>query len=114
MDNSTAERIVNNCVKQSRTGAIDMRFYWMRDHVKQGHCLVMWKPGEDNLADYSTKHFPPSHQKKVRITYLVKEKSSAVLSCIWVPDTKDPTRVCWDSRVQTPWDHTPMTSGQIR
>eukprot|EP00957_Ditylum_brightwellii_P114159 8703115-Ditylum_brightwellii.AAC.1 len=39
----------------------------------------MWKPGEGNLADYSTKHSPPSHHKKVCRTYLVKEKLDAVL-----------------------------------
>eukprot|EP00957_Ditylum_brightwellii_P208993 15359809-Ditylum_brightwellii.AAC.1 len=46
-DNSTAEGIVNNC-----------------DCVKQGHYLVIWKPGEDNLADYSTKLFchPPAEE----------------------------------------------------
>eukprot|EP00957_Ditylum_brightwellii_P194529 14817259-Ditylum_brightwellii.AAC.1 len=95
-DNSTAEGIINNCVKQCRTCAMDMQFCWIRDHAKQGNYLVMWKPGEDNLADYSTKHFPPSHHKKVCGSYLVKEKLSAVLSCIWVPDPKDPARVCWD------------------
>eukprot|EP00957_Ditylum_brightwellii_P198784 15152032-Ditylum_brightwellii.AAC.1 len=80
IDNSTTEGIVNNRVKQYRTHTMDMQFYWMRDCVKQGHYMVMWKPGEDNLADYSTKHFPPSHHKKVCGTYLVKEKSSALLS----------------------------------
>eukprot|EP00957_Ditylum_brightwellii_P158749 12083323-Ditylum_brightwellii.AAC.1 len=74
-NNPTAEGIVNNRVKQRRTRATDMQFYWVRDRVKQGHYLVMWKPGEENLADYSTKRFPPSHHKKVRGTYLVKEKS---------------------------------------
>ena len=74
----------------------------------------MWKPGEENLADYSTKHFPPSHHKKVRGTYLVKEKSGAVLTCIWVPDPKDSARVCWDTRVQTLWAHDPMTHDQVR
>eukprot|EP00957_Ditylum_brightwellii_P009398 710462-Ditylum_brightwellii.AAC.1 len=38
-DNSTAEGIVNNCVKQCRTCTMDMRFYWIRDCVKQGHYL---------------------------------------------------------------------------
>jgi len=67
-DNSTAEGTVNNQVKQCRTRAMDLRFYWIRDRVKQGHYLVMWKPEEDNLADYSTKHFPPAHHKKVHDT----------------------------------------------
>eukprot|EP00957_Ditylum_brightwellii_P130581 9961096-Ditylum_brightwellii.AAC.1 len=63
-DNSTAEGIFNNCVKQRRTHAMDMQFYWIRDRVKQGHYMVMWKTGEDNLANYSTKHFPPPTTRK--------------------------------------------------
>eukprot|EP00957_Ditylum_brightwellii_P074842 5687919-Ditylum_brightwellii.AAC.1 len=57
-DNSTADRIVNGHVKQRRTRAMDMRFYWIKGRIKQGHYLVMWQLGDKNLADYSTKHFP--------------------------------------------------------
>eukprot|EP00957_Ditylum_brightwellii_P072926 5541697-Ditylum_brightwellii.AAC.1 len=113
-DNSTAERIVNNRVKQHRTRAMVMIFYWIWYHIKQGHYLVMWKLGDDNLADYSTKHSPPAHHKKVHRTYLVEEKSGAVLTCLWVPDPKDPVRVCWDTRVQTPWIHDPMLDDQVK
>eukprot|EP00957_Ditylum_brightwellii_P107001 8164380-Ditylum_brightwellii.AAC.1 len=38
-DNSTAEGIVNDCVKQRRTHAMDMHFYWIRDRIWQGHYL---------------------------------------------------------------------------
>eukprot|EP00957_Ditylum_brightwellii_P008561 649025-Ditylum_brightwellii.AAC.1 len=34
-DNSTADRIVNGCVKQHRTRATDMRFYWIKDRINQ-------------------------------------------------------------------------------
>eukprot|EP00957_Ditylum_brightwellii_P108760 8296561-Ditylum_brightwellii.AAC.1 len=30
-DNSTASRIVNSSIKQGRSRAIDMRFYWVKD-----------------------------------------------------------------------------------
>jgi hypothetical protein len=43
-----------------------MRFYWVRDRVRQGQFLVHWKPGLKNLADYYTKHFSPKHHQ----TYL--------------------------------------------
>eukprot|EP00957_Ditylum_brightwellii_P079976 6082115-Ditylum_brightwellii.AAC.1 len=36
-DNSTADRIVNGRVKQCRIRAMDMRFYWIKDRIKQGH-----------------------------------------------------------------------------
>jgi hypothetical protein len=35
-DNSTASGIANDTVKQKRSKAIDMRFYWIRDRVRQG------------------------------------------------------------------------------
>eukprot|EP00957_Ditylum_brightwellii_P147190 11208048-Ditylum_brightwellii.AAC.1 len=74
-DNSTAEGIVNNCVKQHRTHAVGMIFYWMQDHIKQGHYLVVWKPGDDNLADYSTKHFPlPTTRKYTELSWSKKNQ----------------------------------------
>jgi hypothetical protein len=39
-------------VKHRRSKAIDMRFYWIQDRVKQGQFLVHWRRGADNLADY--------------------------------------------------------------
>ena len=69
-DNSTAEGIANDTVKAKRSKAMDMRFYWIRDRVKQGQFRVHWKPGRDNKADYFTKHFPPSHHLQERPTYL--------------------------------------------
>ena len=54
-----------------------MRFYWVRDHVKNGEFLVYWKPGRNNLADYHTKHHPPTHHKEVRGTYLYTGKGTS-------------------------------------
>eukprot|EP00957_Ditylum_brightwellii_P021751 1640881-Ditylum_brightwellii.AAC.1 len=48
-DNSTACGIINSTVRQRRTRAIDMRFYWVRDRCAQGHFLVYWAPGKYNL-----------------------------------------------------------------
>ena len=50
--------------------AIDMRFYWVRDRVDQGHFHVYWKPGKTNLADYFTKHHTATHHKLMRPIYL--------------------------------------------
>jgi hypothetical protein len=35
---------------------MDMRFYWIKDRVKQGQFKTYWGPGFQNLADYFTKH----------------------------------------------------------
>ena len=60
-DNSTASGIVNDTVKQRRSKAIDMRFYWIRDRVRQGQFFIYWRKGSINLADYFTKHHAPTH-----------------------------------------------------
>ena len=65
-DNSTACGLANDTVKQRRSKAIDMRFYWIRDRVRQGQFFIYWRRGSINLADYFTKHHAPSHHIKVR------------------------------------------------
>jgi len=69
-DNEVAEGIINDRVKQRRSKVIDMRFYCVRDHVRQGHFRIHWKKGSENLADYFTKHHAPAHHKKMRPVYL--------------------------------------------
>jgi hypothetical protein len=69
-DNSTACGIANDNIKQQRSRAIDMRFYWVHDRVRQGQFNIHWKPGKVNLADYYTKHHSAAHHQKVRPYYL--------------------------------------------
>ena len=69
-DNSTAANILNKTCKQTRSKAIDMRYYWVRDRITQKQFCLMWKPGDQNLADYFTKHHSPAHHKKMRSTHL--------------------------------------------
>ena len=75
-DNTTADGIANGTVKAKRTKAMDMRFHWVRDRVKQDQFRVIWKPGKDNYGDYFTKHHPPSHHIKMRPTYLQTAKKA--------------------------------------
>jgi hypothetical protein len=49
---------------------MDMRFYWIKDRVKQGQFNVYWGPGYQNLADYFTKHHSPAHHKRMRELYI--------------------------------------------
>jgi Reverse transcriptase (RNA-dependent DNA polymerase) len=69
-DNSTAAGIANDTVKQRRSKAIDMRFYWVRDRVRQKQFKIHWKKGEQNHANYFSKHHPASHHRAVRSTFL--------------------------------------------
>jgi hypothetical protein len=69
-DNSTADGFANNRTKIRRSKAMDMRFYWVQDRVKNGEFAVHWLKGERSLADYFTKLHPPSHHIKMRPIYL--------------------------------------------
>jgi hypothetical protein len=62
-DNACAAGICDDIVKQRRSKAMDMRFYWVRDRVRPGHFRVHWRPGDENLADYFTKHHAPAHHR---------------------------------------------------
>ena len=78
-DNSTARGIITNTIKQQRSRTIDMRFYWLRDRVRQHQFHIIWAPGITNLADYFTKHHPPAHHRTVRPLYL--HEASAITFC---------------------------------
>ena len=74
-DNSTAHGIANDTVKQKRSKAIDMRFYWVRDRVRQKQFHIFWQKGSLSRADYFTKHHPASHHQTVRPFYLHTDTS---------------------------------------
>ena len=71
-DNSTAAGIINSSIRQKKSKAMDMRFYWIKDRVSQKHFLVYWESGLTNKGDYYTKHFPASHHAQVRSQYVHK------------------------------------------
>jgi hypothetical protein len=77
VDNSCAHGIINDTVKERRSKAIDMRFYWVRDRVCQGHFRVLWQPCKSNLADYFTKHHSPKHHREMRPNYLHEPQASS-------------------------------------
>jgi hypothetical protein len=65
-DNKVAVGIANDNFKQRRSKAIDMRFHWIRDRVRQGHFKVYWRAGNNNLADYFTKNHSAKHHRAMR------------------------------------------------
>jgi hypothetical protein len=72
-DNSCASGIANDTVKQRRSKAINMRFYWIKDRVRKGEFLVFWRAGSENDADYFTKLHSPSHHRLMRSRYLFEK-----------------------------------------
>jgi hypothetical protein len=79
-DNATAVSITNNTVKWQWSRALEMRFFWIGDKVAQDMYQVAWHPGQENLADYQSKHHMGSHHIAVRSWYLHTENSPRYLS----------------------------------
>jgi hypothetical protein len=69
-DNITAHGIANDSIKQKRSKAMDMRFFWIRNRVSQGQFVIYWRPGKTNLGDYVSKHHSGKHHRRVRPAYL--------------------------------------------
>ena len=51
------------------SGEIDMRFYWVRDRIRQNHATYYGKREGKNLANYVTKHHLIWHQITTRPRY---------------------------------------------
>jgi hypothetical protein len=75
-DNACASGIANKTIKQRRSKAIDMCFYWVKDRVEQKQFIIYWRPGLTNLADYFSKHHSPAHHRKMRSHYLLDQSST--------------------------------------
>jgi hypothetical protein len=78
-DNSTAFGILNERIKQKRSKAMDMRYHWLTDRVRQKQFDVYWRPGRENLGDYHTKHHSAQHHKDMRRLILHQANSLQVL-----------------------------------
>jgi hypothetical protein len=66
VNNSTACGIANESIRQLCSRAMDMRFYWIQDRVRQNQFQVYWAPGTDNVGDYYTKDRPAKHHEVMR------------------------------------------------
>jgi hypothetical protein len=92
-DNATATGIANDTVRQRRSKTMDMRFYWLRDRIRQGHFHIYWRPGTSNLADYFTKHHPTAHHRLMRPLYLHAPGVHHLRGCV-APPSPLGTRNC--------------------
>jgi hypothetical protein len=78
-DNATAVGIANNTIKRQRLRAMEMRFSWIGDKVAQEMYALKWHPGQENLADYQSKHHIGLHHTAVHPWYLHLANSPWVL-----------------------------------
>jgi hypothetical protein len=91
-DNSTAFGILNETIKQKRSKAMDMRYHWLTDRVRQKQFDVYWRPGREHLGDYHTKHHSAQHHKDMRGLILHQTNSLQVLrGCVKILTLPQPS-----------------------
>ena len=71
--NEASTRIFNRTAKQKYL-AIDMRFYWIRDRIRQNYFRILWEEGKNQIGDYFTKHHPIWHHITMRPKYVKATK----------------------------------------
>ena len=58
---------------------MEMRYFWVCDKVAQDAYAIKWHPGQENLADYQSKHHVGAHHQAICPRYLHQENSPSVL-----------------------------------
>ena len=58
---------------------MEMRFFWVTDQVKSGVMDIQWHPGQENIADYTSKHHDSKHHQVVLPWYIQEDNSPHVL-----------------------------------
>eukprot|EP00957_Ditylum_brightwellii_P051762 3925735-Ditylum_brightwellii.AAC.1 len=58
---------------------MNMHFFWLLDQIQQKNFDVIWRPGQENLADYCTKHHPTVHHQCICPYYVHTPKSPRYL-----------------------------------
>jgi hypothetical protein len=69
-----------------------MRFYWVRDRVRQKQFHIFWQKGSLSRADYFTKHHPAKHHQTVRPFYLhtPESRNDNYFQCLQDDDDDEP------------------------
>jgi hypothetical protein len=82
-DNSTAFGILNETIKQKRSKAMDMRYHWLTDRVRQKQFDVYWRPGRENIGDYHATYHSAQYHKNMRGLILHESNSlHALRGCV--------------------------------
>ena len=66
---------------------MEMRYFRVCDKIAQDAYDVKWHPGQENLADYQSKHHTGGHHQAVRPWYLHGPSSPLVLPRAIRPST---------------------------
>ena len=88
VDNTTAVGIVNNTIKRQRSRAMEMRYFWLLDQYAQQNFDFQHHPGQENLADYPSKHHTGTGHQHVRPYYLHMKDSPTHLPRALAPSAR--------------------------
>jgi hypothetical protein len=80
-DNTTAIGLAHDSIKQKRSKAIDMRFHWIRDRIRQNQFRIAYIPTAENLADYMIKNLPKDVHDWF-LFYLVRNTNDTATRCL--------------------------------
>jgi acyl transferase domain-containing protein len=78
-ENSTVFGILNENIKQKQSKAMDMRYHWLTDRLRQKQFDINCRPGRENLGDYHIEHHSSQHHKDMHRLILHQENSLQVL-----------------------------------
>ena len=64
VENSTALEMATGTIKQRKSKAMDMRFYWIRDRSNQYQFKIYWNPVQTTggIISQNTFHLPTTQQ----------------------------------------------------
>ncbi len=65
----------NNTIKHQRSQSMEMRFFWIGDKIAQEMYALKCNPGQEDMADYQSKHHMGSHHVTVQPWYLHMQNS---------------------------------------
>ena len=79
-DNNTASGFVNYTLNQNKNKCVGMRFDWLKCRSTQLQYNIYWAPGQENFANYFTKHHPQARHIALHSISLAPNKASNLLS----------------------------------
>jgi hypothetical protein len=82
-----AVSIASNTVERQYLRSMEMRYFWVFDKIAQSAYNFKWYPGQENLADYQSKHHIGMHHQAVHLWYLHTKHSPLVLPWATRPST---------------------------
>jgi hypothetical protein len=86
--NTTTVGIVNNTIKQQRSRAMEMRYFWLLDGKMQQYFNFYTTPASKKLGDYPSKHYTANIHQHVRPYYVHMDISLTLLPRAMKPSTR--------------------------